>query len=163
MLKLVGRRKCRERCFLLCTSHSPAVQIRTQWTVRSDFRLDAAFFASRRDSKRAPPCPKIQQVLLCVFVGDERGPRYGTKLFRGEKFRALVERHAFGIHVGEPVVLRPAGVGSMEPSIRSMTSPEIEPWGWTPSSFVSEGGHLWAEMMQAMPLADNCRTVKAHS
>ena len=60
----------------------------------------------------APAGEDVGQVVLRVVGGGERGPGHWAELFRREEFGAfVVERHAIGVHVVEPDVVRAAGVG----------------------------------------------------
>ena len=63
----------------------------------------------------APAREDVRQVVLRVFVVAERDLGDRAKFFRRQQFRAfVVERHAVGIHVVEPHVVRAAGVGLRE-------------------------------------------------
>ena len=62
-----------------------------------------------------PAGKDVGQVVLRVVGGGERGPGHWAELFRWEKLSAfVVERHAVGVHVVEPDVVRAAGVGLCE-------------------------------------------------
>ena len=59
-----------------------------------------------------PAREDVGQVVLRVFVGGERDLGHWAELFRRQEFGAfVVERHAVGVHVVEPDVVRAAGVG----------------------------------------------------
>ena len=58
-----------------------------------------------------PPCQRVGQVVLGVFVGGERVHRHGAELVLGQEWGSLVvKRPAIGFHVVEPHVIGAARV-----------------------------------------------------
>ena len=60
----------------------------------------------------APAYKNIWEIIFAVFVVAERDFGNRAEFFRRQEFGAfVVERHAVGVHVVEPDVVRAAGVG----------------------------------------------------